>query len=531
MSIKTLFPNQRKSRVSPAPDTVNEAGGQAFSFSAEHSLAQYAVTGTFNGTFYATENEQLDKIKGFVEDCSPDFVAKVAVYAHRVGKMKDIPSFLVAWLAANGYNRILNYPVRLTDMYGVHHTNTVFNHVISNGKMLSNFVQIIRSGQLFRKSFGSATKRLIQNWILSKSPLELYLTSVGLGNPSMADIIKMVHPRPTSPEQNTIFGYLLDKEFNIGHLPEELHQFELLKKGLSDVVPNLPFRVLTNCKLSDAQWRTIAMNMPWNTLRMNLNSIGRHGVYNDSATITSIANKLRDRTEILRSKAMPYALLTAYQNTSDIPVELQVALQDALEIATENVPVLSGNTVVAIDVSGSMGSSITGYRNGAISMTRCVDVAALIASCILRQNTNAMVIQFDTSARIAKLNPRDSIVTNAKILACNGGGTDCSTPFRLLESINWVGENIILVSDDESWSGPWGGRGGTQAFWTSIHKRLPNCKLVNIDIQPFGTTQTPDKAGRVLNIGGFTDSVWPVISKFFGNTDVNFVDVIKTSVQ
>lgn len=57
----TLFQTNRGSLV-PACDTTNAAGGRAYSMSAKHALAQYAVTGCFTNTFYATAEEQLDKL-------------------------------------------------------------------------------------------------------------------------------------------------------------------------------------------------------------------------------------------------------------------------------------------------------------------------------------------------------------------------------------------------------------------------------------------------------------------------------------
>lgn len=61
-----------------------------------------------------------------------------------------------------------------------------------------------------------------------------------------------------------------------------------------------------------------------------------------------------------------------------------------MEIATMNVPRIDGQVRVLLDVSGSMHGALTGYRKGATSMVRCLDVAALIAASILRKNAWAM---------------------------------------------------------------------------------------------------------------------------------------------
>ena len=46
--------------------------GRAYAFSPEHALAQYAATGTFYGTFYANEKEQLDKVLELASKASPE---------------------------------------------------------------------------------------------------------------------------------------------------------------------------------------------------------------------------------------------------------------------------------------------------------------------------------------------------------------------------------------------------------------------------------------------------------------------------
>ena len=71
----------------------------------------------------------------------------------------------------------------------------MFGRVVDNGKMLRNFVQIVRSGATGRKSLGSRPKKLVQHWLLSASEAQLLQAAVG-NSPSLADVVKMVHPKP-----------------------------------------------------------------------------------------------------------------------------------------------------------------------------------------------------------------------------------------------------------------------------------------------------------------------------------------------
>lgn len=511
-SVKTLV--QVKANPKKWAEIVNEAGGAAFSFPDKQALSQFAVTGTFNGVFYASAEDQLEAVKKLVDKVDSKFIAKLAVYAHTSAFMKDMPAYLLAVLHARQENVLLSQ---------------VFNKVVSTFKMLSNFVQIVRSGVTGRKSFGTATKNLIKHWLSNKSPMQIFNGSIGLSNPSVSDIIKMVHPNGGVGPQAAMYAYIAETrgyEAKMELLPEDIQLFEQMKKGVkTDKVPNIPFRALTNIALSSEAWMDIARNMPFNTLRQNLNMLGKRGIYENHEWLKEIAAKVAEAD----GNVFPYQLFTTYQNTTDLPSEISNALQDAAEIATVNVPQFGdGDVIVFVDVSGSMSSSVTGYRPGVPqSKTSCVDVAGLMASCVLRQNKNAEVVLFDTSVHNAKLNPRDSIMTNAKAISCfGGGGTDLACAMRYANQKKATAKTLIYVSDNCSWAG---GRWGTVGEWLTYKNRVPKAKLINIDIQSYAHSQVPDTKD-VMNIGGFSDAIWPAIVGFISGDGADFVSTIEESV-
>jgi 60 kDa SS-A/Ro ribonucleoprotein len=248
---------------------------------------------------------------------------------------------------------------------------------------------------------------------------------------------------------------------------------------------------------------------------MNLNTFARNGVFEDADALAMVADRLRDPESVRRARVFPYQLLTAFQATSKLPNAIGAALQDAMEVATRNVPTLEGDVVVAVDVSGSMASPVTGYRKGATTSTRCVDAAALIAACIQRTNPQAHVLPFDTDVRDLRLNPRDSVMTQAQQLAklC-GGGTNVSAPLAKLNRDKAKVDLLVLVSDNESWRDTRsGGATETMRQWQAIKARCPQAKLVCIDLQPVATSQTVER-GDVLHVGGFSDAVFNLIANF-----------------
>jgi 60 kDa SS-A/Ro ribonucleoprotein len=521
----------------PRPDAINEAGGPAYACSHEHALAQYAVTGTLHGTYYATDQEQLQRVLELTSKLSPEFVAKTAIYCRKHGRMKDVPALLVAWLASRDVGLMLR----------------VFPRVIDDAKMLRNFVAIVRSGVMGRKSFGSAPKRALREWFSARTPEAIFRQSIGQ-RPSMSDVIKMVRPPPRNDKgeadavREALYGYLIGKNVDQAKLPLLTQAFEAWKRNDKEPLPDVPFEMLTALPLRGEHWMLLARKMTFNQLRQNLNTLFRHGVFNDAEMIENVAERLADPEAIRRSRTLPYQLLAAYRSVpASMPRRIVNALARAIEHAVSNVPELRQSsgcaTTVALcpDVSGSMHSPVTGHRGSATSKVNCIDVAALVTAALLRKNEDATVLPFATDVvPVSKLNALDSVVSNANLFASlPSGGTACAAPLRWLNARGKAPDVVVVVSDNQSWADfriaprvvHAGMTGGTVMAeeWDKIRARNTNAKLVLIDIQPYSTTQVQNR-DDVLNIGGFSDAVFDVMSSFAkGDTNGDgFVQAIES---
>jgi 60 kDa SS-A/Ro ribonucleoprotein len=159
----------------PAATSCNEAGGLAHARRPESALALYAATGCLNNTFYASAEQQLDHVLGLCAQVEPAFVAKTAIYTRQRGHMKDMPALLLASLTNRDGEAF----------------ERAFGWVIDNGRMLRNFVQIVRSGQVGRKSLGSRPKRLVRQWLDRASVDQLLNAAIG-NQPSLADVVRVV---------------------------------------------------------------------------------------------------------------------------------------------------------------------------------------------------------------------------------------------------------------------------------------------------------------------------------------------------
>ena len=512
MSNKNLFSTQTKEKASkqvPVADCVNAAGGKAYTFSKRHALAQIACTSCINGTFYASAEDHLklakDAALALIDD--PEFVAKVAVYARDNAYMKDMPAFLT---------------VMLSKVEDKKYFRNVFRKVIDNGKMLRNVIQMARSGAVTGKKANMAAgtyRHAIQEWFDKNSPRFLFKASIG-NDPTMRDILRMSRPKANSAEKNALFAYFCGKDVSLDLLPEEVRAYEEWKKTKVGPVPAVDFRFLDSLGLSDDNWVEVARNAPWMMTRMNLNTFARHNVFKNTEVAKIVADRLGSAEEIAKARAFPYQLYTAWQATNEsaeIPFNVKNSLQDAMEISISNVPAIKGNVHVCVDCSGSMSSAVTGNRGSATSKTRCVDVAGLVASSILRQNPASTIWTFSSDAVKVTLNPRDTVITNTQKLAKAGGGTNISAPLRKMNEQKLSADVVVYVSDNESWIDSGSGYSyygtGLASEWKTFKTRNPKAKLICIDLTPRSNSQIQTQPD-VLQVGGFSDQVFNVMASF-----------------
>ena len=441
----------------------------------------------------------------------------------------------------------------------------VFDRVVDNGRTLRTLVQFVRSGQFGRKSLSYSLQRAVQRWLNAASVEKLLSASIG-SDPSLRDVLRLARPTPPDNAHHALFGWLTDKPVEKSapateaDLPEDVLALAAFRKAETAeaqllILGNMHVRwdLLADTAKSAAVWSAIARKMGPQALRMNLNTLVRHGVIGHEAShgemVEYVAARLTDPDEIRRSRQFPYQFLAAYMNVSDeVPQKIKAALHKAAEIACGNVPELPGPVVIGLDVSGSMSMAVTGHRGrGATSKMRCVDVAALFAAAILRRNPESVVIPFDTAAYEAKVDPNDSVLSLAQRLAAyGGGGTNCALPLAMANSryAHRRFAGCVLVSDNESWVGT--GRHGSTAVmseWqmfvrnqlrlhgTVLVQVVDGCagpKLVCIDLQPYTTTQAPDRSD-ILNVGGFSDAVFSVVAAFMADDNGRFVAEIEAT--
>jgi len=525
----SAFAPVRQTATLPVADTVNSAGGKAYLAGAEHQLAQFVNTGTFNDTLTISAENQVATVISLCHQVSPQYIAQTALEARFAGFMKDSPALLMAVLL-----------VRDGELF-----ERAFPVVMDSLKQVRTFMQIVRSGVVGRKSFGSRAKRVIRNWLENCSEDNLFRQSVG-NNPSLADMIKMVHPRASNEKREALYGYLVGNKVvkdrsqmtvrtlkngvNIKEtvltetLPSLVQNFEMYKTTREGTMPSVPFEMLATLATTEGHWREIAEKATWTQTFKNLNTFERHGVFKDIKITNALCERLRNAALVRRAKVFPYSLMMAHDMASanaSIPRDVTTALEAALNVATENVPLLEGMVYIFVDVSGSMDSNrVTGARKGATTKVTCRDVSALIAASIAKRNGQAVVMPFsDRLYPSYSLDTDKSVLENAKVLRkLPSGGTMCSLTLAHLNATNVAhGDKSVLciyVSDNESYLDSQSSYATqTMVEWAKFKARNPNAKLVCIDLVPNNHSQAKESKD-VMNIGGWSDNNFKMIAAF-----------------
>ncbi|RYI14975.1 MAG: RNA-binding protein, partial [Acetobacteraceae bacterium] len=338
-----------------------------------------------------------------------------------------------------------------------------------------------------------------------------------------------VHPKPEDAARKAFYGWLIGRPYDVSALPAEIAAFEKWKADRSLPLPPVPFEWLAAFPLTAEDWAELAGRIGWQALRMNLNTLARNGAFNVQGVTEAVAARLSDEQALTKVRPMPYQLMVALGQAGEgVPLKVQAALEDGLEFSLRNIPSVPGRVVVCPDVSGSMASPVTGFRKGASSTVRCIDVAALVAAAMLRTNADARVMPFEVRVKDVRLDRHARLAANAAALAgLGGGGTNVSAPLAKLNAERASVDLVIIVSDNESWvDARRSGATQTMREWDQLKRRNPQAKLVCIDIQPHGTTQA-DGRPEILNVGGFSDAVFDTIARFAAGETRDWVSIVE----
>ena len=410
-------------------------------------------------TYYEDGVSIAERIKEYMSQVTPEQARSVLKEAKEVNKLRHAPLFLLVNMAKAGY-------LTAEDV-----TNTI-TRVDDMSELLSLYWSTEwgtdKSGNVIRNKH-TVPKNIVKGIQAALPKFDEYQLAKYRGDKydvSLKTVIKMTHPKPANAEMEALWGKAINGNlatpdtWEVGltncHTPEEKKEFwtrmltEKTEKGLNKLGALALIRNLRN-----------------------MESVNVNEEY--------IRNALKSAS---MSKILPFQLVTAARYAPD----LEDALESKLLESIESLDKLDGDTVVLLDVSGSMSGPLSTKSD-----TNRRDVAAAMGAIIRGICSKSIIYTFDDYIK-----PVPSGRTGFALIDCvrreNGGSTaviDCTNDAIDAYKKSHDGKypkRVIVVTDEQTNSD---GRGRSRQ-WNTV------AKLENL---PKGSY------GYIINVGTYQNGV------------------------
>jgi hypothetical protein len=222
--------------------------------------------------------------------------------------------------------------------------------------------------------------------------------------------------------------------------------------------------------------------------------------------------KLASKDKVLKSKQFPFRFLSAYKAISAMygfqNKNILSALSKAIGYSCENIPDMTGNTLIAVDLSGSMSSSLS--SNSSLTY---MEVGANFGSMLYEKSDKVVVYGFGESIKKIDLGPNSGVLENAnKIMSTNvGHSTNGYMILKDMLSKTIKVDRAVFFTDCVLWDsyGNTNIRDLILKYWEKIN---PNANFWFIDLSGYKTTvDSGDK--RIHLLAGFNENILRLIPK------------------
>lgn len=549
-------PQREKAR---ADQVENNAGGFVFQLDCWKRLDRFLILGTEGGTYYAGEKEHTKQAASAVADCikqdGPRTVARIVEISDAGRAMKNDPAIFALAMCAGAEDQ----PTRRAALAAIPKVCRIGTHLFHFAEDVEKFR---RWGRSLRTAMGA--------WYNGRKVEDLALQVIKYQQRdgwAHKDVLRLAHPKPASPEHRAVYRYVQLGAAEMGRaregkrdkdpiasdkLPaiigafEELHALAAthgegsnfanatLRRACALISEHkLPHECVPNeLKNRPEIWEAMLPHMGPTALIRNLGKLSSLGMTKGLASSTKlVADKLTNAEVLKKGRVHPMSVLYAMKTYASghglkgsltwSPERIFVdALDEAFYLSFGAVEPTGKGVMLALDVSGSMGSPMSG------TTVSCREATAAMAMVTARTEKNWMCVGFTAASGgyggrwgggtpgLTKLSvsPRqrlDDIVSSIANLPF--GGTDCSLPMLYATQNKLEVDVFQIFTDNETYAGnphPF------QALREYRQKSGRNAKLVVV-----GMTATefsiadPTDAG-MLDVVGFDTATPNAVAEF-----------------
>ncbi|WP_308285878.1 TROVE domain-containing protein [Actinoplanes hulinensis] len=272
-----------------------------------------------------------------------------------------------------------------------------------------------------------------------------------------ADVIDLVHPSASTPEQGDLYRHALERRHGRPFTPapslEMVHRNAALRaRAVAD-----PSVLLDTAALRDAGmtwedalslagsrvgkaelWTALIPTMGYMALLRNLRGFDEAGV--DDTVAATVAARLADAGQVARSRQFPFRFLAAYRAAPSL--RWGHALDRALTASLVNVPALPGRTLALVDRSGSMFGQMS-----ARSRLTSADAAAVFGAAVAMRNPGRVdLVEFGSDSKPVTVRKGESLLRVVDRFH-NLGGTNTLDAVRRWYSGH---DRVLIVTDEQA---------------------------------------------------------------------------------
>lgn len=522
--------NTPQTERADARQTANRGGGYSFTVSDRERLKRFLTLGTEGGTFYAGERELTKEAAGVVfrmaETDHEHLVLTIIDVSVRGAAPKPNPA-LFALAVASSVGKPEERALALAALPGVARTGT---HLFTFAGYVEQF-----------RGWGRSLRTAVAGWYTDTEFDRLAYQVVKYrqrGGWTHRDLLRLSHPKTDEAHRAAIFDWVTHGK--VGEDTPTMIRAYLKANEDGEPMSNiaalvrefrLSWEMLPTAALSErVVWEALVDNeMPLGALVRQLPRLTRLGVLKGDR-LGEVVRRLSDQDELRRARIHPMNLLVAQRtyasgeslrgDTTWTPVRRIVdALDEGFYLSFGNVEPAGKRTLLALDVSGSMGwSSI-----GGLPITPR-EASAALALVQMSTEPEVEVVGFTGGARgpyayhrtpsvePLTISPRQRLDDAVRAISnLPFGPTDCSLPMEYALENGLEIDTFVIYTDSETN----GGRSHPyQALRRYREKTGINAKMIVVGMTATDCSIADPSDPGMLDVAGFDVSVPGMITEF-----------------
>lgn len=369
-------------------------------------------------------------------------------------------------------------------------------------------------------------KNALRSWYKQKAPLELaYLVTKypKRHGYSTRDIFRLLHIVPECNQEHVLYKFIVNGEIDNEHNADvglfledfkNLSSPEMTVDKICLLINKHKFthEHIPNHLLNDADiWFSLIQHIPSIALLRNLNKITSIGLLRDINAKQFIIQKIMNMKNInpitLLITIKMYAIGTlTWKPDNEI---LNVLNQKFMETPVETKNKSSTRICCALDVSGSMQSSIF----GADCLSAIEATTALAMLLKKRYGDNIDIMGFSNNFVLLDISPEKSLIENIKNISdLPFGNTDISLPFTWAEEHQQKYDTFLVMTDNETNANTIDPIQALEKYKKTIG--VDKCGLIVLATTANDISIGSSSNKNVLNIAGFNETVPLIVEEF-----------------